>query len=100
MQSSTIVFLVAMALLFAASSYATPLSEDDVDGIEESPQQARTFLPSRYEDKSSSILDKRESGKNCVPCKFGIGHCCAPNICVKKTLQPDHCMEVKTAHGH
>ncbi|CAF5053778.1 unnamed protein product, partial [Rotaria sp. Silwood1] len=26
-----------------------------------------------------------QSAGQCVPCKFGIGRCCYPNICIKKT---------------
>lgn len=67
--------------------------EDDV--FEESQQTATAFL---MHENSSLTRDKRESGAHCVKCKFGINDCCAPNKCIKKTLRPDECQEIKT-HG-
>ncbi|CAF1059606.1 unnamed protein product [Rotaria sp. Silwood1] len=37
-----------------------------------------------------------QSAGQCVPCKFGIGRCCYPNICIKKRLRPDKCLRIKT----
>ncbi|CAF3689454.1 unnamed protein product [Rotaria sp. Silwood1] len=39
--------------------------------------------------------DPAQSPGQCVPCKFGIGRCCHPNICVKKHLRPDKCLRIK-----
>lgn len=38
---------------------------------------------------------ERDTRKGCVKCKFGIGRCCAPNICRKKFLRPDQCIRIK-----
>jgi hypothetical protein len=62
--------------------------------FEATQETATTFL-NALDDNMSYVMNKRESGKNCVRCKFGINLCCAPNICVKKTLRPDECMEIK-----
>jgi hypothetical protein len=32
----------------------------------------------------------------CVPCQSGNNMCCSPNVCVKKALEPDECMQVKS----
>jgi hypothetical protein len=86
MNISTIVILAAFAvLLVASSSDAKRLFADNDNDAELSEQKARMFLRSMLDDDdNSSPLDKRESGKNCVPCTFGINPCCAPNICIKK----------------
>ncbi|CAF1212836.1 unnamed protein product [Rotaria sp. Silwood1] len=39
--------------------------------------------------------DPAQSPGQCVPCKFGMGRCCYPNICVKKHLRPDKCLRIK-----
>ena len=97
----TIILLAAIALLcMIASSHANRLYNFD-DDTELSDQKARMFLRALTEDGESddddvASFDTRESGKNCVPCKFGINPCCAPNICIKKRFRPDECMEIKT----
>ncbi|CAF3108848.1 unnamed protein product, partial [Rotaria sp. Silwood2] len=67
--------------------------------LELSNEKAQMFLRSMLndddDDDSYEPLDKREFGKNCVPCKFKINPCCAPNICKKKRFW-NECMEIKT----
>ncbi len=94
MNSNTIIFgLIAIFFLLVSSSYGKNVFTKSDDDFEVSQQAARSFLSTN--DNSSNVFDKRETGKNCVPCKFGANPCCAPNICVKKTLKPDECQEVK-----
>ncbi|CAF3183632.1 unnamed protein product [Rotaria socialis] len=65
--------------------------------LELSNEKAQMFLRSMLNDDENSdddSMDKREFGKNCVPCKFKINPCCAPNICVKKFFW-NECMEIK-----
>jgi hypothetical protein len=59
--------------------------------------QAQMFLRSILNEDSDSnddSFDKREFGKNCVPCKFKINPCCPPNVCRKK-FPWNECMEIK-----
>ena len=65
--------------------------------LELSNDEAKRFLHRMTDDddEQDNSLDKRESGKNCVPCKFKINPCCAPNICLKK-FPWNECMEIKT----
>jgi hypothetical protein len=95
MNSNKIIFTsIILILLLVSSSHGKGVFTKSDDDFEVSQQTAATFLS--MHDNSSNVLDKREAGKNCVPCKLGINPCCAPNICVKKTLRPDECQEVKT----
>jgi hypothetical protein len=105
MNSNTILFTsIALLLLLVSSSHGKGVFTKSDDDFEVSQQTAATFLAmdeeattfSSMHDDSSAVFHKRESGRNCVPCKFGANPCCAPNICVKKTLRPDECQEVKT----
>jgi hypothetical protein len=57
-------------------------------------ENASAFL---HPSSDSVDFSKREIGRNCIPCKFGINPCCEPNICVKKSFWPDECMEIKQA---
>ena len=95
---NTIIVLAMVALLFVVSSTnAKRLFYDNDNDMELSAKKARMFLRSMMndEDNDAPSFDTREAGKNCVPCKFGINPCCAPNVCVKKSFRPDECMEVK-----
>ncbi|CAF1187265.1 unnamed protein product [Rotaria sordida] len=96
----TIIFFIIGALLFIVStSDAKRLFYDNDNDMELSDKKARMFLRSMLNDDSdddAGSLDTRESGKKCVPCKFGINPCCAPNVCIKKRFRPDECMEIKT----
>jgi hypothetical protein len=79
-------------------SNAKTLSAEKND-FEMTTENASVFLTST-DINNPSHFDKREVGTDCVSCKFGIGKCCKPNICVKKTLQPDQCVEIKTHKPH
>ncbi len=103
MNSNTILFIsIALLLLLVSSSQGKGVFTKSDDDFEVSQQTATTFLsmdedfPPIIREDPLDIFLKREASKNCVPCKFGINPCCAPNICVKKTLRPDECQEVKT----
>ncbi|CAF2713367.1 unnamed protein product [Rotaria sp. Silwood2] len=95
----TIIFLVICALIFIVStSNAKRLFYDNDNDMELTDKKARMFLRSMLNgdsDDDTGSFDTRESGKNCVPCKFGINPCCSPNICIKKRFRPDECMEIK-----
>ncbi len=94
MNSNTMIFtLMAILFLYVSSSYGMNVHTSADDDFEVTQQTATTFLS--MHENSSSVFAKREAGRNCVPCKFGANPCCAPNICVKKTLRPDECQEVK-----
>lgn len=94
MNSNTILFTsIAIFFLLISSSYGKNVHTNEDDDFEVSQQTATSFL---IHENSSVTMDKRESGKNCVMCKFGLNPCCAPNKCVKKTLRPDECQEIKT----
>jgi len=96
----TIILLAIFALLFiVSSSNAKRLFYDNDNDMELTDKRARMFLRSMTDDDDdddTASFDTRESGKNCVKCKFGINPCCAPNICVKKSFRPDECVEIKT----
>jgi hypothetical protein len=67
--------------------------------LELSNDKAQMFLRSILnDDDDDDRFIKRESGKNCIPCKFKLNPCCPPNICVKKFFW-NECMEIKTATG-
>ena len=70
------------------------VADDDDNQLELPNDQARMFLRAMTDDEDDS-LDKREFGKNCVPCKFKLNPCCAPNMCIKKFFW-NECMEIKT----
>jgi hypothetical protein len=94
----TIILLAIFALLFiVSSSNAKRLFYDNDNDMELTDKKARMFLRSMTgdDDDDTASFDTRESGKNCVKCKFGINPCCAPNICVKKSFRPDECVEIK-----
>ena len=52
---------------------------------------ARSFL--NKQDKNS--FDKQTNNLDCVLCKFNMIPCCKPNLCIKKSLRPDECLELK-----
>ena len=94
----TSIALALLALLVVIStSDAKRLFHDNDNDMELSDKKARMFLRSMTsdDDDDSPSFDTREAGRNCVPCKFGINPCCAPNVCVKKSWRPDECMEIK-----
>jgi hypothetical protein len=76
-------------------------ASDNDNNLELSNEKAQMFLRTVLNDDSnegSQSFDRRESGTNCVPCKFKVNKCCAPNICIKKTFW-NECMEIKTITG-
>ena len=100
MNTKTIILLAAIALLcIVSSSNANRLFHGNDNDMELSNDKARMFLRAltgeENDDDDTASFDTRESGKNCVRCKFGVNPCCAPNICVKKRFRPDECMEIK-----
>jgi hypothetical protein len=92
----TIILLAIFGLLLIVSSSNAKNLYDDKD-MEFSDKQARMFLRAIMDEDDDGLtaLDTRQN-KNCVGCKFGISPCCAPNICHKKFLRPDECIEIKT----
>jgi hypothetical protein len=96
MSSRTIIFLTIMVVIISLSNAKTLMN--DRSEFEMSSENASMFLHTSTDGIPLIHFDKRESGKHCVPCKFDISDCCEPNICVKKHLWPDKCMEVKQNH--
>ncbi len=105
MNTKTIILLAAIALLcIISTSNAKRLFYNNDNDMELSDKKARMFLRAITGesddadddgDDNSASFDTREFGKNCVPCKFGINPCCAPNICKQKRFRPDECLEIK-----
>jgi hypothetical protein len=100
MNTKTIILLATIVLLYIiSSSNAKRLFYDNDNDMELTDKKARMFLRTITgegdDDDDSTSFDTREFGKNCVPCKFGINPCCAPNICIKKRFRPDECLEIK-----
>lgn len=83
---------MAMAVLLVSASHGMTIESTSEPSFEIHQHSANDFLSM---NDTPPTMDKREAGKNCVPCKFGVTPCCAPNVCVKKTLRPDECMEIK-----
>lgn len=90
--------IILLVLSICSLIDGKPSYLNDNNDLEITNEKARMFLRSMLNDDSSSddLFDRRESGKNCVPCKFKLNKCCAPNICVKKLLW-NECMEIKTS---
>jgi hypothetical protein len=84
----TSILLTIFALFFIiSSSNAKRLFYDNDNDMELTDKKARMFLRSMMnDDDDAPSFDTRETGKNCVPCKFGINPCCPPNICIKKSF--------------
>ena len=91
MQTSTLILVACLAVLAMFSSCEGRRFFLNDDDIELNEARARSFLGSDNEDS----LDKRVASDDCVMCKFNMVKCCKPNVCVKKTLRPDECMEIK-----
>jgi len=97
MYSNKIIFLTILFLIISLSNAKTVFVDNN---FELTGENASVFLHPSSDVHSSHNFVKREMGRNCVPCKFGLNPCCEPNICVKKTLWPDECMEIKRAKGY
>jgi len=96
MCSKTMIFVTIMLFMITLSTAKNVFDHR----FELNAENASVFLHTSTGVNSSPDFGKRESGTNCVSCKFGMVQCCAPNICRKKTLMPDECMEIKTADKH
>ncbi len=90
-----IVYYLTMMILIISLSNVTSFYIDN--HFEMTGENASSFLHTFNGNHHTSDFSKREMGRNCIPCKFGINPCCEPNICVKKTFWPDECMEIKRA---
>lgn len=68
-----------------------------VDDLALSNHKARMFLGSAS-DNDASYNDEYafDIQTNCVPCKFNINPCCAPNLCIKKFFW-NECMKIRTS---
>ena len=98
MKTSLVVTIFALILIISISN-AKRLFYDNDNDMELTDRKARMFLRSMLtdsdDDDDSPSFETRETGKNCVPCKFGLNPCCPPNICIKKKFRPDECLEIK-----
>lgn len=94
MKSTMLVYLT-MILLIVTFVHGNTIRTNN--NFEITNENASSFLHPVNDEHHSAGITKREIGRNCIPCKFGINPCCEPNICVKKTFWPDECMEIKRA---
>lgn len=70
---------------------AKRLSIEKEDDLELSAVNARSFL----EKYDSNNFEKQMNDADCVLCKFNMIPCCKPNLCIKKRLRPDECLELR-----
>ena len=94
MISKAMVSLMMLVLLAVTCSGKSVPNQPE---FEMNSENASMFLNSDQNAEHMVSMDKREIGKNCVPCKIGLNPCCAPNICVKRRFWFDECMEIKVA---
>ncbi|UJR31783.1 hypothetical protein I4U23_019261 [Adineta vaga] len=83
-------FMILTVLFLISDGKYFP-GDDSDDEMELSGVNARSFLKS----KPHYNLNKPTNDLDCVLCKFNIVPCCKPNICIKKRLRPDECLELK-----
>ena len=84
--------LMALAILFViCEGKYFPSDDSNNDDMELLGVDARSFLKM----KPYHGLSKPASDYDCVLCKFNIVPCCKPNLCIKKRLQPDECLELR-----
>ena len=94
---------ITLLVLLISSTQGNDVFKTTGYNMEISQQIATAFLSNNidfldyFPEDSPDLFFKSRMGKDCVPCKFGLQPCCAPNICVKKTLLPDECQDVKSA---
>lgn len=86
--------LIIAVILVISNAKRLPI-EDDND-LELSDLEARSFL----KDKNGKDYDKSIDNLDCVLCKFNLVPCCKPNLCIKKRLQPDECLELKPRNNY
>ena len=92
--------IIILIISFCSLIDGKRLFVDNDNDLELTNEKAQMFLRSMLNDDSDASDDKfdtRESGTDCVPCKFKMNKCCKPNICIKKFFW-NECMEIKT-HG-
>jgi len=92
----SIILLILSFCLLVHGKRKRIFSNDDND-LELSDDKAQMFLRTmlKDDDDDGELLGKRESGTDCVKCKFKLNPCCKPNVCVKK-FPWNECMEIKT----
>lgn len=95
--SLKICFSLTIVVLLITSSWTKTI--ENISDFELSKANASRFLYGSQQDIMPAIFGKREIGRNCVRCKFGIRRCCKPDICRKRTFF-NECMEVKTADSN
>ena len=81
-------FVLLAAMLLGSNGKRLPLDSDE--NVELSDMAARSFL-NRYDKHHGNREAKSD---DCVPCKFNMVPCCKPNLCIKKSLRPDECLEL------
>ena len=97
MKTAILLALFGLLVIVALTNGKNVVNQDD---LEFNDKNARMFLRAMLGDgdsgdDDSDSFDTRQQNKNCVPCKFGVSPCCAPNICRKKRFRPDECIEIK-----
>lgn len=81
-------FVLLAAMVANSNAERVPLDSDE--NVELSDMAARSFLR-----KHNKHYGHREAkSDDCVPCKFNMVPCCKPNLCIKKSLRPDECLEL------
>lgn len=90
---SSQLLLLTLLVVFISLIYGKTIGNINYT-FETDAQNANGFL---RPDGDIVDVDKREFGRNCVPCKLGLNPCCEPNICKKNRFWFDECMEIKTA---
>ena len=81
-------FVLLAATFLSSNAKRLPLDSDE--NVELSDRAARSFL-NKYDKHYGNRETKSD---DCVPCKFNLVPCCKPNLCIKKSLRPDECLEL------
>jgi hypothetical protein len=101
MKTSTIILLAAVAVLLTTESLdARAADVDNDDDGELSEQQERMSLRSiggenDDDDDSTELHERSLQKRSCVRCRLGLFRCCAPKVCIQKTLRMDQCVRIK-----
>jgi hypothetical protein len=82
--------LIIIVIIIGANAKHLPIEDND-DDLELSGIDVRSFLK-KHDEKD---FNKPMNNLDCVLCAFNLVPCCAPNICIKKRLRPDECLELK-----
>ncbi len=83
--------LLIIVIIIIPSNAKHLSMDDEDDDLELSNIDAHSFL-NKYNDKN---FDKFPANLDCVLCKFNMIPCCKPNLCIKKRLRPDECLELR-----